>query len=189
VNPRIGVLSVQGAFIEHKNALRRLGADIVDIRKEADLRQPVDALVFPGGESTAMRRLIAENGLFKALETLIAQGIPVLGTCAGMILLSKEVIGGEPLFPVVDITVRRNAYGRQLSSFVHQGTYGNGPLEMVFIRAPRIERTGQDVTVLSWIKGTPVAVKEGNIILTAFHPELSGSDAVHRTLIGLVNKK
>jgi pyridoxal 5'-phosphate synthase pdxT subunit len=189
VNPRIGVLSVQGAFIEHKNALRRLGADIVDIRKEADLKQPVDALVFPGGESTAMRRLIEGNGLFEALQALIADGIPVLGTCAGMILLSKEVIGGEPFFPAVDITVRRNAYGRQLSSFIFNGTFDHDPLEMVFIRAPRIERTGQNVTVLSCIEGTPVAVKEGNIILTAFHPELSGSDAVHRTLIGLVNKK
>ena len=189
MNPRIGVLSVQGAFIEHKTMLQKLGAEIVDIRKEADLDQPVDALVFPGGESTAMRRLIAENGLLEALKSLIGSGVPVLGTCAGMILLSKEVIGGEPLFPTVDITVRRNAYGRQLSSFIHQGTYGNETLEMVFIRAPRIERIGQDVTVLSWIDTTPVAVKEGNIILTAFHPELSESDAVHRTLIGLINKK
>lgn len=189
MTPRIGVLSVQGAFIEHKNALERLGAHIVDIRKKTDLDQPVDALVFPGGESTAMRRLISENGLENALKALIDGGMPVLGTCAGMILLSKEVIGGEPFFPAVDITVRRNAYGRQLSSFVHQGTFQNEPLEMVFIRAPKIERTGKTVTVLSGVDGTPVAVQEGNIILTAFHPELSGSSAVHRRLISLINKK
>jgi len=185
--PRIGVLAVQGAFAEHVALLRRIGADAVEIRLPEHLAG-VSGLVLPGGESTAMRKLIDRWGLGPPILALAASGAPFLGTCAGMILLAKEIAGGvdAPVFPLLDVTVRRNAFGRQLDSFETElavPVLGDQPVHAVFIRAPVIERTGPGVDVLARLPdGRVVAVRERNILATAFHPELADEPRFHRLL-------
>ncbi len=182
----VGVLAVQGAFIEHIHILHALGVQTIEIRSEKDLKNPIDALILPGGESTAMRRLINDNGLFEPLSEAIRQGMPVLGTCAGMILLANNLIGESPYFNALDITVRRNAYGRQLGSFIHPGKIFGHDIQMVFIRAPRIEQSGPGIDILETVMDCPVAVRKNNIIATSFHPELSGTDIIHRCLLDMI---
>lgn len=182
--PRIGVLAVQGDFAEHLATLETIGVDGVEVRVPADL-EGVDALILPGGESTTMRRLIDRWALREPILDLARSGAPLFGTCAGMIVVSKDIVDGEPpVLPLLDVSVRRNAFGRQLDSFETELTVplvGDQPVHAVFIRAPIIERTGPEVDVLATLDdGRIVAVRERNVIATAFHPELAGETRFHR---------
>lgn len=182
------VLALQGAFIEHEKALSALNADTFEIRERRDAEKDFDALILPGGESTVMRKLLYDLGLFEPLKERIQSGIPVFGTCAGMILLAKDVVGGETCFSVMDITIRRNAYGRQLGSFFAESDFADGgKIPMTFIRAPYVESAGKNVEVLSEVDGRIVAVREKNMLATAFHPELCDNTAVYEYFIGMIN--
>ena len=188
--PRIGVLAVQGAVREHVAAIREVGAEPVEVRLPRDLVD-LDALILPGGESTAMRRLIDAYGLREPIASLARGGTPMLGTCAGMILLADRIDEcDDPLFGLLDITVRRNGYGRQLDSFeadLDAPSLGNEPLHGVFIRAPMVTAVGPGAEVLARDPdGTPVAVRQGRVLATAFHPELTGDRRIHRLLASLV---
>jgi 5'-phosphate synthase pdxT subunit len=181
---KIGVLAVQGAFIEHVRTFASIGVETVEVRLPADL-DGVAGLVLPGGESTAQRRLIDRWGLREPIARLAQSGAPLFGRCAGMILLSGEIGGGEdPVFPLLDVTVERNAFGRQLASFeadVDVPVLGSQPVHGVFIRAPVIERAGPGVDILARLDdGRIVAVRQRNVIATAFHPELAGETRFHR---------
>ncbi|CAN5578225.1 pyridoxal 5'-phosphate synthase glutaminase subunit PdxT [soil metagenome] len=183
---RIGVLALQGAFEEHLAMLRQIGVDAVAVRLPADLAG-VSGLIIPGGESTTMRKLIDRWGLRQPILDLARDGTPMLGTCAGMILLSREIVDGdEPVFPLLDISVRRNAFGRQLDSFeadLDVALLGDAQVHGVFIRAPIVERVGPEVDVLARLgDGRVVAVRTGGVIATAFHPELAGEVRFHRLL-------
>ena len=181
---RIGVLALQGAFAEHVAVLRSIGVEAIEVRLPEHL-EDVDGLVLPGGESTTMRRLIDRWGLRQPILDLAASGAPLFGTCAGMIVLSREIAGGEdPVLPLLDVTVERNAFGRQLDSFETElvvPLLGDTPVHAVFIRAPVIKRVGDDVDVLARLDdGRVVAVRERNVIATSFHPELAGETRFHR---------
>jgi 5'-phosphate synthase pdxT subunit len=181
---RIGVLAVQGAFQEHIDLLHQIGVDAVPVRLPADL-DGLAGLILPGGESTTMRKLIERWDLERPIAELARKGTPIFGTCAGMILLSGEISDGDaPVFPLLDITVKRNAFGRQLESFeseLNVPVLGDTPVHAVFIRAPIVERVGPDVDVLAQLDdGRVVAVRKGNIVATAFHPELAGETRFHR---------
>ncbi|HEY7522679.1 MAG TPA: pyridoxal 5'-phosphate synthase glutaminase subunit PdxT [Candidatus Limnocylindrales bacterium] len=183
---RIGVLAVQGDFREHLDTLRAIGVEGVEVRLPEDL-DGVNGLILPGGESTTMRRLIARWGLGQPILQLADTGAPMYGTCAGMIVLAREISGGEePILPLLDVTVERNAFGRQLDSFETElsvPVLGDQPVHGVFIRAPIIERTGPGVDVLARLDDDRiVAVRERNILATAFHPELAGETRFHRLL-------
>ena len=183
-DPRIGVLALQGAFREHVTLLRALGAEAVEVRTPDELER-CSGLVLPGGESTTIGKLLVSSGLDTALQEY--QG-PLLGTCAGMILLAREASDGLPgqlLLGVIDIVVRRNGYGRQLHSFEADiDLEGDAePLHGVFIRAPRIERVGADAHVFAHLDGEPVAVEQGRAIATSFHPELAGETRVHERFL------
>ena len=182
----IGILALQGAFVEHAAMLDRLGADHFEIRQRKDLDQPLDGLILPGGESTVMRKLLHDLDLFDPLLEQIQAGLPVFGTCAGLILLAKSVEGGAPCFETMDISVKRNAYGRQLGSFYAEETCkGIGAIPMTFIRAPYIEAAGPSAEVLAEVDGHIVAAKQGRQLVTAFHPELSSDLSVHRYFLEL----
>jgi len=186
---RIGVLAVQGNFREHATTLRRLGADVVEVRKPEQLAD-LDGLVIPGGESTTFTRLMRLYGLDEAIRRFEQ---PVFGTCAGMIVLAREIVGGEPpILPLLDVTVRRNAFGRQLDSFegeLNVPVLGDQPVHGVFIRAPIVERTGPSVDVLARLDdGRTVAVRERNVIATAFHPELAGETRFHRLVATMASE-
>ena len=181
---KIGVLALQGAFARHAAALRALGAEPVEVRTPAQLAE-VDAVVLPGGESTTMSMLLASSGLFDALRERLDGGMHALGTCAGMILLGSEILDGrgdQRCFGAVDISVRRNAFGRQVDSFeadlLIDGLDG-GPFRAVFIRAPFVERAGSDVEVLATVDGHPVLCRQGAVTVAAFHPELSDDLRLH----------
>jgi 5'-phosphate synthase pdxT subunit len=181
---RIGVLALQGAFREHLDVLHQIGVEGVPVRLPADL-EAVSGLILPGGESTTMRKLIDRWGLRDPILDLARQGAPIFGTCAGMILLSRDIVDGdEPVFPLLDVAVKRNAFGRQLDSFeadIDVPVLGDRPVHGVFIRAPAIEDVGPGVEVMSTLDdGRIVAVRERNIIATAFHPELAGETRFHR---------
>lgn len=180
----IGILAVQGAFIEHAQMLNALGADHFEIRQRADLDgHALSALLLPGGESTVMEKLLRELDLFDPLAERIRSGMPVFGTCAGMILLAKQVINDTRTgFAAMDVVVRRNAYGRQLGSFSVSAPFqGIGEVPMVFIRAPYIERTlSPSIQVLAEVGGHIVAARQANMLATAFHPELSDDVRIHR---------
>jgi 5'-phosphate synthase pdxT subunit len=183
---KIGVLALQGAFREHLDTLAAIGVEGVRVREPADL-EGVSGLILPGGESTTMRQLIERWGLRQPILDLAASGAPIFGTCAGMIVLAREIAGGErPILPLLDVTVERNAFGRQLDSFeadLDVDVLGATPVHAVFIRAPIIERTGPDVDVLGTLDdGRIVAVRERNVLSTAFHPELAGETRFHRLL-------
>ena len=184
--PRIGVLAVQGDFAEHLATLRAIGLDGVEVRLPRDV-DDLDGLILPGGESTTMRHLIERWGLRNPILALARTGAPLYGTCAGMIILSRDIADGdEEVLPLLDVTVRRNAFGRQLDSFESElavPVLGDQPVHAVFIRAPVIERTGPGVDVLARLDdGRIVAVRERNILATAFHPELAGETRFHRLL-------
>src|SRR5919109_1435240 len=181
---KIGVLAVQGDFREHLDTLASIGVQGVPVRLPADL-DGVSGLILPGGESTTMRRLIERWDLRQPILDLAASGAPLFGTCAGMIILAREIAGGEePVLPLLDVTVQRNAFGRQLDSFETDLTVpvlGDQPVHGVFIRAPLIERTGPGVDELARLDdGRVVAVRERNVVATAFHPELAGETRFHR---------
>ena len=175
------MLAVQGNFREHANMLRRLGADVVEVRKPAQLER-LDGLVIPGGESTAIMRLIRLYGLEEAISRFSR---PVFGTCAGMILLGRDHLG------LSDISVRRNAYGRQVASFeADLELVGKPePFRGVFIRAPELEHVGPDVEVLAELEGTPVLVREGRLLAASFHPELTDDTRVHELFLDLVREE
>ena len=181
---KIGVLALQGAFIEHLETLRAMGVEAVEVRLPSDLAG-VSGLIIPGGESTTMRQLIERWGLRQPILDLAASGAPLFGTCAGMIVLARHIDSGEePVLPLLDVTVRRNAFGRQLDSFETElpvTILGDRPVHAVFIRAPVIADLGPGVDVLARLDdGRVVAVRERNIVATAFHPELAGETRFHR---------
>ncbi|HZS00291.1 MAG TPA: pyridoxal 5'-phosphate synthase glutaminase subunit PdxT [Chloroflexota bacterium] len=181
---KVGVLALQGDFREHIEALRAAGAEARPVRRPAEL-EGLDALVIPGGESTTMRRLLAAYDLAEPIRARAAAGFPVYGTCAGCILLADEVDGAPaPQLGLMDIGVTRNAYGRQVDSFETDlpiPALGAEPLRAVFIRAPRIERVGPGVEVLARLEdGTVVAARQDNLVVTTFHPELTGDARFHR---------
>ncbi|MGI8871249.1 MAG: pyridoxal 5'-phosphate synthase glutaminase subunit PdxT [Candidatus Limnocylindria bacterium] len=187
---RIGVLALQGAVREHERAITEIGAEAVRVRLPRDLAG-LDALVLPGGESTTMRKLIDAYGLREPILALAHAGAPMLGTCAGMILLADRIIDGdEPVFRLLDLAVRRNGYGRQLDSFeadLETPGLPGGPLHGVFIRAPIVEDVGRAVEILARdADGRPVAVRQGQVLATAFHPELTSDRRLHRLLRQLI---
>lgn len=183
----VAILALQGAFAEHAAMLDRLGAEHFEIRQLRDLNRPFDGLILPGGESTVMGKLLRDLGLLASLGARIASGLPVFGTCAGLILLAKSVDGGAPCFATMDISVKRNAYGRQLGSFYTEADCkGMGRIPMTFIRAPYIEKVSGDAQMLASADGNLVAARQGNQLVTAFHPELSDDLRVHRFFLELI---
>jgi pyridoxal 5'-phosphate synthase pdxT subunit len=187
--PKIGVLAYQGDVREHLAALAAVGADPVEVRTLADL-DAVDGLIVPGGESTVIGKLAARYGLLGPLRERVVAGLPVLGTCAGMIFLAREVEGPpQDLLGVLDVRVRRNAFGRQVASFeaeVDVKGVDGAPVSGAFIRAPWVADAGPEVEVLAEVDGKVVAVRQGNLLATAFHPELTGEVRLHRWLVDLV---
>lgn len=184
---RIGILALQGAFVEHAAMLDRLGAEHFEIRQRKDLDQPFQGLILPGGESTVMGKLLRDLGLFEPLAERIRGGLPVFGTCAGLILLAKAVDGGVPCFATMDIYVKRNAYGRQLGSFyAEEEVKGVGRVPMTFIRAPYIEAVSGDAEILAAVDGNIVAARQGNQLVTAFHPELCDDLSIHRYFLEMI---
>lgn len=206
----VAVLAVQGAFIEHESVLRKLDCQCIELRQAADLEKPFDALVLPGGESTAQSKMLRELGMLEPLHERIAAGMPVLGTCAGLILLAENVEEGVPAagdpngpvgagatsagaFGTLPVTVQRNAYGRQLDSFRTLAPCDGLPGEtepvdipMTFIRAPFIKEAHSGTRVLAQVDGRIVAVRDGNQIGVAFHPELDTDSRIHELLISLI---
>jgi pyridoxal 5'-phosphate synthase pdxT subunit len=175
--PVVGVLAIQGDFEAHARALREVGAEPRVVRTAEDL-EALDGLIIPGGESTTMTLGIERERLAEPLRELVRSGRPVLGTCAGLIMLDRDHLG------LLDVSARRNAFGRQLHSFEAElNLEGLGPLRAVFIRAPWVEEHGDDVEVLAEVDGRPVAVRQGNILAVAFHPELTDDRALHRWLL------
>jgi 5'-phosphate synthase pdxT subunit len=191
--PRVGVLALQGDTREHLVALRDAGADSVSVRRREEL-DAVDALVIPGGESTTMSHLLRELDLLQLLRDRLADGFPAYGACAGMILLASEIldagVGGREAVPLrgIDMTVRRNAFGRQVDSFEGDVEFSgfDKPVRGVFIRAPWVERVGDGVQVLARAAGHAVAVRQGRVLATAFHPEMTGDRRIHRLFVDIV---
>ena len=178
---RIAVLALQGAFIEHEKMLSKLGVDSFEIRQRKDIQSSFDGLIIPGGESTVQGKLLNDLGLMIPIRQMIQEGLPVFGTCAGLLMLSKEIENGEPYLATMDIIAVRNAYGRQLGSFYTEESFGeNDRIPMTFIRAPYILKAGENVTVLSSVQGKAVAARQENQLVTAFHPELNGNITVHK---------
>jgi 5'-phosphate synthase pdxT subunit len=190
--PAVGVLAYQGDVREHLEALAAVGAAPVVVRDLADL-EAVDGLVVPGGESTVIGKLATRYGLAEPLRERISAGLPVLGTCAGMIFLAREVEGPpQDLLRVLDVRVRRNAFGRQVASFeaeVDVKGVDGGPVAGAFIRPPGVADAGPEVEVLGELEGKVVAVRQGNLLATAFHPELSGEVRLHRWLVDLIAER
>ena len=189
--PVVGVLALQGDVLEHLRALRRCGAAAVEVRTLDDLDH-VDGLVVPGGESTTIGKLLTRFGLLGPLRARIDDGLPVFGTCAGMILLSDELdqADPQPLIGGLHVRTRRNAFGRQRDSFdtrIEVAGIDGGPLDVAFIRAPRVERVlGDDVEVLAEVEGYPVVVRQGHLLAAAFHPEVAGDDRLHAGFVAAV---
>jgi 5'-phosphate synthase pdxT subunit len=185
----IGVLALQGDFAEHMATLTRIGVDTREVRKAGDL-EGVDALIIPGGESTTIGKLMARYRLDEAIRARAQQGMPIYGTCAGLILLAKEIEGSrQPRLGLMDIAVIRNAFGRQIESFEADIPFAptlDQPIRGVFIRAPIVSRVGAGVQVLSTFEDKIVAVQQGNLLATAFHPELTDDTRVHRYFLTLV---
>jgi 5'-phosphate synthase pdxT subunit len=178
--PTIGVLALQGDFEAHARALRKLGAEAREVRTAADV-EGLDGLVIPGGESTTMSLGIERERLAEPLSELVRSGRPVLGTCAGLIMLDREHLG------LLDVTATRNAFGRQVKSFEADLELDGGPLRAVFIRAPWVQDHGEGVEVLAEVDGHPVAVRQDNVTAVAFHPELTGDLRLHRWLVERAN--
>ena len=185
---KVAVLAVQGAFIEHEKALERLGVETVEIRKAEDLEQDFDGLVLPGGESTVQSRLLKELSMFEPLKKKIEEGLPVLATCAGLILLAQNISNDENrCFATLPVTVKRNAYGRQLGSFYYEGEIKEiGTFPMEFIRAPYIESVEKNVEILAQVEEKIVGVAYKNQLAFSFHPELTGNDRIHDKFIELI---
>ncbi len=183
----VGVLAVQGDFEAHGEMLARVGAHVVQVRSVGDMKG-IEALCLPGGESSTQLQFLTEEGLDKAIQDFAGRGGAILGTCAGAILLARQVRNpAQNSLGLVDIVVARNGYGRQLASEVREGQWkaGNLPLEMVFIRAPMIEKVGPKVEILAELDGWPVLVRQGNIVAGTFHPELTSDTTVHEYVLGM----
>ena len=189
----IGVLALQGDFAEHVSVLRRLGSEAQEVRRPAELSD-LDGLIIPGGESTTFCRLMSDFRLYEPLGAFLRTGVPVWGTCAGMIVLARRASDLDwPTLAALDITVRRNAFGRQVDSFetdLSVPALGAAPFHAVFIRAPTVEDVGEGVEVLAALEdGRVVAVRQGNALATAFHPELTDDDRFHRYFLALVRAR
>lgn len=193
---RVGVLALQGAFAEHEQALQRLGVETREVRLPRDL-EGLDALIIPGGESTTIGKLAVQYDLIEPLREMGRSGKPMWGTCAGMIFMAKEIGRDQPLLGLMDVKVQRNAFGRQVDSFEAdldvEGLEGSQPFHAVFIRAPLIESVGTNVDVLSRIEyhnqTAIVAARQGNLLATAFHPELSQDDRFHRYFLDMLRER
>ena len=188
----VGVLALQGAFAAHQERLRSIGVDAPTVRTSDEL-STVDALVIPGGESTTMSHLLRTNDLFDPIDAAIGAGLPVFGTCAGMILCASEVRDGRPdqrMFGAIDIAVRRNGYGRQLASFEADLDVAgqDDPFRAVFIRAPIVERRGADVEILACHDGAPVLVRHGTCTVASFHPELTPDGRLHEMFVESIER-
>lgn len=187
----IGILALQGDYAEHRRTLERIGASSRLVRHAREL-EGIDGLILPGGESTTMLKFLLEQSLAEPIQDFFHQGGSLYGTCAGAILLAKEVTGpAQPSLSLLDVAIERNAYGRQVESHVsHEpcALLGDPPLEMVFIRAPVIRSVGRGVEVLAEHRGHPVFVREGRVLATTFHPELSTDERVHRYFVALTGK-
>lgn len=194
---RIAVLALQGAFLEHEMILRKLGVDCFEVRQKQDWLQEKDALIIPGGESTTQGKLLDELGLLLPIREEIENGLPVFGTCAGLILLSRDVEGNSETAPApprlgtMQITTARNAYGRQLGSFRVESTFAGieGQIPMTFIRAPYIKEATEAVEVLAKVDDRIVAARQGNQLVTAFHPELDVDTHVHEYFLNMIRNR
>lgn len=186
----IAVLAVQGAFVEHEQMLERLGISYVELRKKEDLSQKYDGIILPGGESTVQGKLLKELGMFDTLKQQIEEGMPVLATCAGLILLADKVVNDErTYFKTLPVSVKRNAYGRQLGSFyIEEEFKGVGVVPMTFIRAPYIESAEEGVEILAQEEGHIVAVRYKNQLAMSFHPELDKDERIHRYFLDIVGE-
>lgn len=183
----IAILALQGAFAEHGKVLDKLRVEHFEIRKKKDLEREFDALIVPGGESTVIGKLLRELELMKLLRIKIQSGMPVFGTCAGMILLAKEIEGESPYIGTMNIRVKRNGYGRQLGSFYTEEKWkGVGTIPMTFIRAPYIEEVMEGTEVLAEVNGKIIAAKQGKQLVTAFHPELDEDTRVHEYFLKMI---
>ncbi len=187
---KIAVLAVQGAFAEQMERVSRLGAECIALRQKADLMQDFDGVILPGGESTVQGKLLVELGMLEPLRDKISKGLPVLGTCAGLILLAEEIGNDEHVWlGTLPVRVRRNAYGRQLGSFHTEGmVWGIGTVPMTFIRAPYVEETEQGVEILAQVENRIVAVRYKNQMGTAFHPELDADNRIHEMFLAMCEK-
>ncbi|MCM1087103.1 MAG: pyridoxal 5'-phosphate synthase glutaminase subunit PdxT [Muribaculaceae bacterium] len=185
---KIGVLALQGAFAEHGSCLDRLGIEHFQIRGKKDMEKEHDGIIIPGGESTVMAKLLHDTGLHEPVKTEIENGMPVFGTCAGLILLASHIEEEESYgIRTMDITAKRNAYGRQLGSFRADADFGGiGKIPMVFIRAPYITKAGKDVQILAVVNERMVAARQGNHLVTAFHPELTDDLRVHKYFADMI---
>ena len=184
---KIGVLAVQGDFAAHARKLKRIGVEAVEVRRAAQFEH-VDGLIIPGGESTTMLKFVEEENLGAAIQSFAASERPIFATCAGAILVARAVSNPKQAsLGLMDIDVARNAYGRQVDSFISEveTNLTGGPLEAVFIRAPRITRVGDGVVTIATLKGEPVMVRQDNLVAATFHPELTGDDRAHRLLIAM----
>lgn len=185
----IAILAMQGAFLEHGQMLDRLGVEHFEIRKKEDLNRPFDGLILPGGESTVIRKLLIELDIYDILKKKIEDGLPVFGTCAGLILLAEQVEDGVPCFGTMNILAKRNAYGRQLGSFYTEEEMKDlGQIPMTFIRAPYIAEVYGDAETLALADGKVVAARQKNQLATAFHPELNEDTGVHEYFIRIVRE-
>ena len=184
---RIGILALQGAFVEHAQKLKDLGVDSFEIRKLDGLKQPMDGLIIPGGESTTMYKLLVELDMVDTIKQLIQNELPVFGTCAGLILLANEVENYKQSFlQTMNITARKNAYGRQLGSFRSVGQFdASDNIPFVFIRAPFITEVGPEVDILSNLDDHIIAARQGNQLVTAFHPELTSDHIIHQYFVDM----
>ena len=186
-NMKIGVFALQGAFIEHERAFAALGAETAEIRRREHFTNGLDGIVLPGGESTVQGKLLREEGLLPPVKDAILNGLPVFGTCAGLILLARELSNDSNVyFGCMDVTVKRNAYGRQLGSFCADLNFAGERLPAVFIRAPYIERAGAGVEILAETGGKIVAARQKHMLATAFHPELTDDLRVHAYFLRLI---
>lgn len=185
---KVGVLSLQGAFIEHIKIMNSLGIETFEIRQKNDIFKNFDGLILPGGESTTMGKLLKELEILEPIKKIISEDIPVFGTCAGLLLLAKKIANDSRFhLGTLDITAKRNAYGRQLGSFNTIGSFNGKEIPMTFIRAPYVEKVGSNTVILSEIDKKIVAVRENNQLATAFHPELTNSTYVHEYFIDMIN--
>ena len=186
--PTVGILALQGSVIEHESMLRKIGVNTLRVLKPEPLEQ-IDGIILPGGESTTLGKLLKLFSIAEPLKAKIENGLPVFGTCAGLILLAKEIEGEEPHLGVMDIRVRRNAYGRQIDSFIAHEVieeFSPLPLELVFVRAPAIEKTFGKAKVLKELNGRIIAARQENMLVTSFHPELTDDETVHRYFISMI---
>ncbi len=187
---KIAVLALQGAFIEHINMLNKLGVQTVEIRKKSDFSGNFDGLILPGGESSVIGKLLHDLDLFDDIKTAIKNGLPVFGTCAGLILLAKDIENQSTNhLATLDVTVKRNAFGRQYDSFCASDDFNGEDIEMIFIRAPYICKAMNNVKVLSEHRGKTMAVRQGNQLGVAFHPELTGDCTVHNYFLNMIKQQ